>query len=201
MKQVLDMRDILASSDPSFVRHWFLTVDENVEGISTTSVGRVIQDVMRDPNGWAKLGYSFQRVTPAAGRILQGEDPESVFHIRVSLPRTIGRACRITDRSCADLAKNTIFLNSSRWLDGAEKADLSLGDYRRSLVAHEVGHLLTYQHVPCAGPGLPGDVMQEFTLKGWEGCLPSLHPTIARRPERRTTAATRRTPGYLSSAR
>lgn len=195
------MRDILASSDPSFLRHWYITVDENVEGITAPSVGRVIQDVLKDPNGWAKMGYSFQRVPPAVGKTLQERNPESVFHIRVSLPRTIGRACRITDRSCADLSKNTIFLNSSRWLKGAEKADLPLGDYRKSLVAHEVGHLLSYPHVPCAGPGLPGDVMQEFTLKGWEGCLPSMHPTIARRPERCMAAAPRRLGQMSRSAR
>jgi hypothetical protein len=195
------MHHILASSDPSFVRHWYLTVDENVDDINATSVGRVVQDVLRDPNGWVKMGYSFNRVTPAAGRRMQEEKPENVFHIRVSLPRTIGRACRITDRSCADLSKNTIFLNSSRWLHGADKADLSLGDYRKALVAHEVGHLLTYSHVPCAAPGLPGDVMQEFTLKGWEGCSPSMHPTIARRPERRMTASARRVAGSPPSAR
>ena len=60
------MRHILASSDPSFVRHWYLTVDENVDDINATSVGRVVQDVLRDPNGWAKMGYSFNRVTPVS---------------------------------------------------------------------------------------------------------------------------------------
>jgi len=188
---------MLATADPTFARFWYLTIDQDVVGVTPASVNKVITRVLTDPTGWSRMGYSFHRTTEKAAR---NRDPRTVIHIRLCKPAVVKRVCNIADRSCADLNLNKIYLNADRWLHGADKADLPLEDYRNALVAHEIGHLLSFDHVKCPGAGAEGDVMQEFTLRGWEGCLPTTKPTLrrawesagsSRRPRRRTLASYR----------
>lgn len=170
---------MLATSDPSFTRFWYLTVDKDVDDIRPEYVEKLIAKVLSDPAGWARMGYEFMQISEKDARRM---DPRSVLRIRVSQPRLISRKCGINDRSCADLNANVIYLNSDRWLHGAEHANMTMTEYRKALIAHEVGHLLSFDHVECSGPGQMGDVMQEFTLKGWQGCRPSRQPTLKTRP-------------------
>ena len=169
-----------------------MTVDEGIE-VSQRSVATVIEEALADPNGWRRMGYRFVRISPATGRKAREKgnveylgdilDIYNVFHIRLAKPRTIQTHCRIDDRSCADLSTNMILLNSHRWLHGSENAGMPLQDYRKVLSNHELGHLLSFQHVKCPQAGGPGDVMQEFTRLGWQGCKPSQYPTIERATE------------------
>lgn len=168
---------MLATADPSFTRYWYLTIDDDIEGVTAAAVNKVISEVLSDPHGWRRMGYDFRRTTAKAA---ENRDPRTVFHIRLCKPRVVERVCDISDRSCAALRSNNIYLNSERWLHGSEKAGLSLKDYRKALVAHEVGHLLSFDHVKCAHPGSEGDVMQEFTRLGWGSCLPTVRPTLPR---------------------
>ena len=100
--------------------------------------------------------------------------------IRLSRPGTIARTCGFGDRSCADMGDRVIFLNAWRWAEGsAEAPEMSLAQYRKAVVVHEMGHILGHPHLPCPRAGAEGDVMQEFTKSGWEGCLPTTRPTVS----------------------
>lgn len=182
----------VSTSDNSFTRYWFVTIDEGID-VSQRSVAAVVDEVLQDPKGWRKMGYNFVRVTPSLGMKARQDGPVSylgdtldifnVFWIRLSESHTVNSLCKIYDRSCADLSKNMILLNSDRWIHGSENAGMSLALYRRAIIFHESGHLLSFPHVTCPKANGPGDVMQEFTRLGWQGCKPSLYPTVKREIE------------------
>ena len=195
----------VSTSDNSFTRYWFVTVDEGID-ISQRSVAAVVEEVLEDPKGWRKMGYNFVRVTPAFGMRARQDGPVAylddtldiynVFWIRLADKHTVNKHCKIYDRSCADLTKNMILLNSERWLYGSKNAGVSLASYQRMVCGHEIGHLLSFPHVSCPKVNAPGDVMQEFTRLGWQGCKPSRYPTMQRQVEniglaRRRAAKTR----------
>lgn len=169
---------LLASPDTSFTRHWYVTVDRNVRGVSPAEVEDVVEDVLNDPMGWKRMGYHFKKIAVSQARSMH---PRAVFHIRLCHPSVVMSQCNIRDRSCADLRENKIYLNADRWAHGAPIAKLTLDQYRRALVGHEVGHLLSFDHVTCPGQGSQGDVMQEFTRLGWQGCTSSIRPTLTTR--------------------
>jgi uncharacterized protein DUF3152 len=183
---------LASTSDNSFIRYWFVTIDDGVD-VSQRSVAAVLEDALADPKGWRRMGYRFARIPPSIGRKARevgkvsylGDtlDIFNVFWIRLAKPRTVQAHCSIEDRSCADLSMNMILLNSHRWLNGSKNSGMSLQTYRRALVLHELGHLLSFQHAECPEPGGPGDVMQEFTRLGWQGCKPSEYPTMKRTRE------------------
>lgn len=128
-----------------------------------------VEDILSDPRGWTADGrVALQRVGP---------DQAPTFRVRLATPRT-------TDVRCAPLPTNGLFscrngedvmINLLRWVEGAEPSGLSLVDYRRYLISHEVGHALGHEHVGCPGAGQPAPVMLQQT-KGLQGCDPNPWP-------------------------
>jgi hypothetical protein len=162
---------------------WYVTIDPDVDvNVSAAQLGRFIDQCLSDPEGWRSRGWAFRRVTEAAGRAAREDgSADAPVWIRFSQPRTIAQRCGFGDRSCADMRDRVIFLNAWRWLNGStEVPEMTLTEYRKAVVVHEMGHILGSDHVPCPAPGSEGDVMQEFTKLGWSGCLATKRPTVSR---------------------
>lgn len=73
-------------------------------------------------------------------------------------------------------------INDDRWRTGTQ-LKLSLEDYRRLVVNHEVGHLLGLFDTSCPKAGGPARVMQQQS-KGGEfmgGCTPNPWPLAGER--------------------
>lgn len=125
--------------------------------------------VLGEPAHWAAAGVHLIH------------DPEH-FDITVLLAPgdTVDRLCAPmkTGRSlsCAQVGRAN--LNLARWRRGAQSWGEDLQGYRRYLILHEVGHLLSMRHQRCPGPGLPAPVMMQQT-KRVAPCVPNATPTPA----------------------
>jgi Protein of unknown function (DUF3152) len=137
-------------------------------GVDPSEVALIVDQTLRDPRSWQPLKRT---VFVATGW------SKATLKIRVRTPKN-------TDRSCAPFktarvkscSRNwEVFINSDRWLFGAVPSQMSLDDYRRYVVNHEVGHSLGQDHVPCSSPGAVASVMLQQTV-GLDGCLPNPWP-------------------------
>ena len=144
---------LISTRDKTFPRRWFLTVDEDCSPfVNGEEAADFVEKVLNDPRGWISHGYRFVRINVATGLRLRRNknDWKSVFHIRISKDATIQAECGFSGLSCADMSKNTILLNLSRWLHGSEASGLDLVSYRYYVSTHEIGHLLGRSHYSCS---------------------------------------------------
>ena len=93
---------------------------------------KFIQNTLSDKRSW-KFNFLYDKKNPN-------------FLIILSKARTINNICGFSNLSCADRSNNIIYINYSRWLNGAKKSGLSLIDYRKYLINNEVGHILGLNH-------------------------------------------------------
>lgn len=115
---------------------------------------------LADPNGWARF-HDF---------VYAAKGPAKV--IRLSSPATLKtQGCMDERLSCATINGNEIWLNSHRWIHGAEASKLPLEQYRQYMVSHEMGHSLGYNHVKLPSSG-PVPIMVQQTL-GIGKCTPN----------------------------
>lgn len=143
-------------------------IEENLD-LDPEDTGGEIAATLDDERSWTGDGsVRFQLVEP-------GDDVD--FTIYVVTPAT-------TDVLCAPLRTrgevscrngDSVVLNAKRWVHGAEAYGDEVGEYRRYLVNHEVGHRLGYDHVECPGEGEPAPIMLQQT-KGVGACEP--HPWV-----------------------
>lgn len=68
------------------------------------------------------------------------------FEIILASPKNIQSYCNFSGLSCADTYNKKIWINNSRWTNGAKPSKLSLKNYRIYLIGHEVGHILGLGH-------------------------------------------------------
>jgi predicted Zn-dependent protease len=142
-----------ASKDKTFVRFWFLTIDDDVKPyIPYEETADFIDAVLQHPEGWSKHGYVFERIQADEGLIARRKrsNYKYVLHLRVSTADTVKKACNFGGLSCANLKDNIVYFNKDRWLHGSKESGLSLDAYRVYVVCHEVGHLLDRGHKKCS---------------------------------------------------
>lgn len=137
--------------------------------IDPADLAAVVDAVLADPRGWTAAGdVALQRVAP---------DQEPSFRIRLATPATTDAHCAPLDTygelSCRNGAD--VMLNLRRWVSGAAPSEMSLAEYRKYMVSHEVGHALDRDHEACPGPGVLAPVMLQQTL-GLDGCRPNPWP-------------------------
>lgn len=172
-----------ASASNEYIRYYFVTIDPDInsketELIDMREIASTIDNTLRHPSGWAKFGYSFQQLNPAYGLYLRINKDywKYVIHVRLSREDTIKKNCGFGQLSCADLAKNVIYFNVDRWLNGSQESGLPLDAYRVYVILHEFGHLLNRKHKGCTRD--PMDlcpVMYQQTIsKGC--CVPNPFP-------------------------
>jgi len=96
------------------------------------------------------------------------------LEITLASAKNIKTYCGFSGLSCADPTNNKVWINNSRWTNGAKPSKLSLKNYRIYLINHEVGHLLGFGHaVPKKNRRVP--VMNQHTL-GLKGGNPWMWP-------------------------
>ena len=142
-------------------------IDRHTTDASTAGFEAIVQTTLADPRGWARAGFRFVR---------RGDAP---FVVVLAEGAEVDRLCLPYDTYGAYSCQNgpVVALNADRWRSATTKWTGSLGDYRRYLVGHEVGHLLGLHHpqAQCPGFGRPAPLMaQESTELG--GCLPNPWP-------------------------
>ncbi|MDO5700604.1 MAG: DUF3152 domain-containing protein [Bowdeniella nasicola] len=129
-----------------------------------------VHSVVNDQRGWPR---AFTQVSDGGMIQVVLASPDLVDRLCAPL-KTRGRlSCQRGSRAV---------INAVRWQEGAEpflQAGGTRADYRRYLLNHEIGHLLSEVHVPCSGPGEPAPVMMQQTLSVGE-CEPNPWP----RPDR-----------------
>lgn len=148
------------------VRTYRVEVEEG-SGIDAGRFGDRVEEILSDPRGWTTAdGISLQRV---AG--------EAELVVTLATPATTDRLCSPLDtageQSCAVVGRAII--NLDRWLTGAAPTGLTLADYRRYVVTHELGHTLGHGHVECPAPGTPAPVMMQQTISIGD-CAPNPWP-------------------------
>lgn len=85
------------------------------------------------------------------------------FEIILASAQNIKTYCNFSGLSCADTNRKKIWINNSRWTNGAKPSKLSLKNYRIYLINHEVGHILGFLHAkPIKNRKVP--VMNQHTL-------------------------------------
>lgn len=153
-------------------------VEEGV-GIDRAAAAKIVGAALRDPRGWQGLDrIRFVQVTPE--KRAKGTKPNVTISL-VSPKQTDAMCAPLKTAgtwSCAN--KDHAVLNYRRWAQGTSSyAAKSLGDYRRYVVNHEVGHELGHGHVKCTGKGKAAAVMMQQS-KGLDGCKANVWPKTTR---------------------
>jgi len=68
------------------------------------------------------------------------------FEIILTSAKNVKKYCKFSGLSCADPNSKKIWINNSRWINGAKASKLSLKNYRIYLINHEIGHILGFSH-------------------------------------------------------
>lgn len=91
--------------------------------------------------------------------------------IHLSNENTIKKKCGFEGLSCATVGGHEIYLNETNWTKGSIKSKLSLENYRKYVLTHEMLHILGYLHEECSGKGQKISIMQQQTV-GIGDCVP-----------------------------
>lgn len=124
-----------------------------------TAFATAVQATLSHPKSWT-----------GSGRIALRRIDTGTPDLRVTLASqaTARRLCGFDipyDTSCFLRAKpGHVVLNAARWERGALSFQGDIGQYRRYLVNHEVGHYFNNPHQLCATNGGPAPLMMQQTL-------------------------------------
>lgn len=118
----------------------------------------LLADTMADPRGWSRAGFVVH------------EAPDAPYLVVLAGGEDVDALCRPYDTGGEFSCQNgpVVAINAERWREAVPHWPLSLEDYRRMLINHEMGHLLGQRHRPCPGSG-PAPVMSQQS-GGLGGC-------------------------------
>jgi hypothetical protein len=138
------------------------TADRESDGFA-----EVVETTLSDPRGWSRAGFRFVR------------RPGAPFLIVLAGGDEVDRLCLPYDTYGEYSCQNgpVVALNAERWRSATPKWTGDLATYRRTLLNHEVGHLLGQGHPnqDCPRPGHPAPVMGQQSTE-LNGCLPNPWP-------------------------
>lgn len=141
---------------------WTYTVEVELElEVDPGEFAARVDATLAHPRGWRAVGnHEFQRVE---------NDPQ--IRILLTTPGTVDQLCAPLDTrgelSCRN--RDLVVINAKRWLLGADTYQGEIGEYRRYVINHEVGHALGYPHQGCPENGSPAPVMLQQTIS-LDGC-------------------------------
>ena len=146
---------------------------DNLKNEKYTIIGK-IEDVLNDPRGWKKCGYTFERKPDKTS------DNEVDLIIKVVPNNIVKKICGFDGLSCADHGDpklQLIYFNLEKWKNGCEKSKLSLDLYRTYVINHEIAHILDKHHLKLsdckAGSLVPVRIPQTL---GIGNCEPNPYP-------------------------
>lgn len=135
---------------------------EDGTGLDPDAVAAIVEEALYDERSWAR-NHDLQRVAPA----------DASVRVVIASPAAVDAICREVGLNTAGWLScwsgNTAAINLDRWQVGVGHID-DLAQYRRYVVAHEVGHSLGYGHLECPGRGQLAPLMQQQT-KSLQGCI------------------------------
>jgi hypothetical protein len=140
-----------------------LSFESKIADISQSDFERTALQILNDPRGWAKAGFTFKA------------EPQSSFRVVLAEGFEVDKLCDPLDTHGQVSCQNgpVVALNAERWREAVEHWDASPETYRGYLANHEVGHLLGQRHPrpSCPKIGQPAGVMEQQTggLKGCKG--------------------------------
>lgn len=167
----------MASTDNSFVRSWFLIIDDDIpENLRPDYESTVseIQNSLDSEGSWKDYGYVFKNICRTCGESLRRNKRnwKHCIEVHLTLPENIVKICGLPNNlSCANMSDNIIYFNLSRWLYGSRESGLSHKSYLRYVCRHEFGHLLGRGHIkPRRGELCP--IMYQQTISDGS-CIPN----------------------------
>ncbi|HVM18480.1 MAG TPA: DUF3152 domain-containing protein, partial [Egibacteraceae bacterium] len=126
----------------------------------------VVDDTLRDPNGWATNG--------AVAFVADRRDPDLTIHL--AAPAVVAAADPACSAQYSCRVGDDVYINAGRWVRGADSyRHRGRSAYRQYVINHEVGHWLGLGHQPCSAPGAPAPIMKQQS-KGLGGCEPRMWP-------------------------
>lgn len=136
----------------------------------------IVDQILQDKEQWKSLNVKFvpfwsSSLNSSDGTNRREREREPDVHIRLASEKTIKNKCGFEGLSCAVLGGHNIYLNETNWTRGSKKSGLSLQDYRKYVLTHEMCHILGYLHETCSGPNEKVSIMVQQTL-GTGGCNP-----------------------------
>jgi|LakMenE18May11ns_1017448.scaffolds.fasta_scaffold9864659_2 hypothetical protein len=142
----------------------------------------IVDQILQDKEQWKSLRVKFVPFWTSSVNVNSSDgsnrrerererEREPDVHIRLSSEKTIKKECGFEGLSCAVLGGHNIYLNETNWTNGSKKSGLSLQDYRKYVLTHEMCHILGYLHETCSGPNEKVSIMVQQTL-GTGGCDP-----------------------------
>jgi hypothetical protein len=112
-----------------------------------------VKNILMDHRGWNSKGYNFVFVSKSVfDKIVVKRGSSLKFILRLSQNKTIVDECGfdINEKlSCYNPTVNppNVLINYYRWMNGSRFSKLSVQDYKKYVINHEVGHALGRDHV------------------------------------------------------
>lgn len=136
---------------------WRLELDPDLKyPFKFETVKTQVSQILRDPRSWRRFGIDYR---------YSGKHSDII--IRFSSRKSIHKTCQLSDElSCAIVGENYTMINEDNWWNGVPKSGLSLSDYRKYVILHEVGHLapMYLEHPKSLGSREKCHVMTQQTL-------------------------------------
>jgi hypothetical protein len=128
----------------------------------------IVDSILQDESRWDALNVKFVPFWKSSN---SKNERKADVNIHLSNDKTIKKECGFEGLSCAMVGGNNIYLNETNWLKGSSKSKLSLEEYRKYVLTHEMCHILGYLHEECTGKGNKVSILQQQTV-GIGDCVP-----------------------------
>lgn len=127
----------------------------------------MVNKTLNDSRGWPRAGVIFEEVSSGGNFAIYLQEP-AIFDTYAGCDSSL--SCR---------SGNEVMLNDERWRVGTDHwgtTGLSMDDYRRLIINHEVGHWLDHRHVntPCSSTEELAPLMIESSIR--DTCAPNIWP-------------------------
>lgn len=128
----------------------------------------VIAETFADSRGWVRANVKFTEVE-SGGRL----------HMVLAAASEVDAASQGCSAKLSCTVKPYVYINDDRWMGGSDSYNelgVTLQNYRRMVINHEVGHFLGHGHITeCeTNSGLAPVMLQQST--GLLGCTPNSWP-------------------------